>query len=62
MQWTPAQIKALRDKLGWTQAEMGEQLGYGAPKVRVSELERGVRKPSGPVRRHLDRMAGDADA
>ena len=57
MEWTSAQIKALRDHLGWTQTQFGEQLGYGAPKVRVSELERDVRRASGPVRRHFDRLA-----
>ncbi len=60
MEWTAAQIKALRDQLGWTQTQLGEQLGYGSPKARVSELERDVRKASGPVRRHLDRLAEES--
>ena len=61
MEWTSAQIKALREHLEWTQTQLGEELGYGAPKARVSELERDVRRASGPVRRLLDRLAEEHD-
>lgn len=63
MSWTPEQIKALREFLDMTQAELGEQLGYGkqGAQVRVSELERGKRGVSGPVGRHLDMLATKYD-
>lgn len=45
---TPAEITALRTHLGLDQAEMAAVSGYGAAS-RISELERGVRQPSGPA-------------
>ena len=51
--WTPIRIRSLRERLGQTQAEFADTLGYGAPK-RISELERGVRDPSGPAKKLLD--------
>jgi DNA-binding transcriptional regulator YiaG len=41
---TPAEIKAARLRLGMTQAELAEALGY-AHKQSISDLERGVNKP-----------------
>ena len=45
-------IKALRERLGLTQAQFGTALGFTtAPQVRVSELERGKVEPSPMVTR-----------
>ena len=56
MNWTKENIKVLRKRLGLTQTEFGEQLGYAQPQVRVSELERGEMKPGGAVLRLLDML------
>ena len=45
---TPDEIKAARLRLGMTQAELAQALGY-AHKQSVSDLERGVMKPSKTV-------------
>jgi DNA-binding transcriptional regulator YiaG len=64
---TPHEIREARRKLGLTQAEMANWLGYGS-KDRVSEIERGTRRPSGAVvlllRAYLDgyRPAADPNA
>ena len=59
MTWTPQIIRALRSHLGETQAAFGVRLGYGetGANVRVSELERGVQDPSGPLVPLLDCIA-----
>lgn len=58
MGWTPEQIKRLRHHVDWTQAQLGEYLGYGTgATVRVSELENGKKSVSGPVGRLLDLLA-----
>lgn len=36
---TPAEFRAIRQKLGLTQAELAALLGYGTP-LRISEFER----------------------
>lgn len=36
---SPAEFKAIRKRLGWTQSELAEVLGYGSA-IRVSEFER----------------------
>lgn len=38
---TGAEFKAIRKRLGFTQAELAETLGYASP-VRISEFERAV--------------------
>jgi transcriptional regulator with XRE-family HTH domain len=45
---TPAEVKQARSDLGLTQAEMAKWLGYPIAS-RVSELERGTRKPGAAV-------------
>ena len=52
---TPADIREARRTLGLTGEQMGVLLGYGLPgaRMRVSELERGVRVPSEAVLRLL---------
>ena len=58
MEWTPERIRELRAYVGWTQAELGDYLGYGTgATVRVSELENGKKSVSGPVGRLLDLLA-----
>ena len=42
------EVRAIRDHLGLTQAQLAPLLGYGDPS-RVSELERGDRRPSRAV-------------
>ena len=39
---TPEDFLKLRRKLGYTQRQFGEQLQFGSPQPRVSEIERGV--------------------
>ena len=55
MDWTPEKIKDLRARLGMTQGEFAEAMGYGS-NTRVSELENGRREPSGPASRLLDHL------
>ena len=57
MKWTPENIRSLRKRLGMTQQELGDFLGYSQPQIRISELERGERNPSGAVQRLLDMLA-----
>ena len=58
MEWTPEHIKELRKHVGWTQAQLGDYLGYGTgATVRISELENGKKSVSGPVGRLLDMLA-----
>jgi transcriptional regulator with XRE-family HTH domain len=45
---TPAEFRAARLSLGLTQAQLAEWLGYG-DKMRVSDIERGVRDPGATV-------------
>jgi len=45
-----------------TQHELGGYLDYGQPQVRVSELERGVRRPNGATQRLLDMLEQQAPA
>ena len=62
MEWNPENIRVLRLRLGMTQHELGGYLGYGQPQVRVSELERGVRRPNGAAQRLLDMLEQQAPA
>ena len=52
-EWTPAEIRALRKRLGLNQTQMAEAMGYGS-QSRVSELEKGHVEVSGPTARVLD--------
>ena len=52
--WTKKNIRRLRIALGLRQEEFGALLGLSAQ--RVSDLETGYRKPSGPVRILLGRL------
>ena len=53
-EWTPDQVKALRERLGLDRAAFAALLGYGAP-TRVSELEKTDRGPiNGTTARLLD--------
>ncbi len=61
MKWTPENIKALRKRLGLTQKEFAEELGY-ARRESVAELEKGAYGPSGPTQRLLDMLEKQADA
>jgi len=57
--WTPDTIKALRARLGLTQAEFGLELYDVEPQsaqVSVSRLESGDMAPSAAVRRTLMRL------
>ena len=62
MEWTPENIRFLRKRLGMTQQELGDFLGYSQPQIRVSELERGARNPGRAVQRLLDMLEKQADA
>lgn len=43
---TPAEFRAARDSLGWTQDEAAAALGYGSAQA-ISDLERGKRGKDG---------------
>lgn len=58
--WTGKRIRNLRERLGLTQTEMAERLGYTSY-VMVSNLERGVRDPSGPAQKLLDVLEQEAE-
>jgi len=45
---TPAEIKQARQTLGLTQSQLAPLVGYGAPS-RISEIERGIERPSASV-------------
>lgn len=51
--WTPAEIRMLRARLGLTESEMAEAVGYRGTESVVA-LERGAKQPIGPTRRVLD--------
>ena len=58
MDWTPERVRALRKRLGLTQAEMARELGYSG-NTRIAELETDAdwgRAVSGPVGRLLDHL------
>ena len=52
---TGADIKALRERLGWTQAKLAEHLGI--KQASVSRLEQNGWEPSGPVKLLLAQLA-----
>lgn len=50
---TPAErFRAARQSLGLTQAQLADAMGYG-DKMRISDIERGVRDPSPAAERLL---------
>lgn len=49
---TPEAFRAARKRLGLTQAQAADMLGYGS-KARVSEIERGIIHPGASVVRLL---------
>jgi DNA-binding transcriptional regulator YiaG len=58
--WTPDRIKCLREGRDQSQTDFGLDLMDTSPgyaQRRVSDLERGERKPTAAERRTLDRMA-----
>src|SRR5690606_8695315 len=58
--WTPDNIRALRSRMGWTQQQLGEWLGYEKhPIQRISEYETGRKVPSGRVQKLLDLIEKD---
>jgi hypothetical protein len=57
--FTPQEIRDLRDRRGQSQTEFGLDIYGGDPgqaQVRASELERGERQPSLAIERTLQRM------
>jgi DNA-binding transcriptional regulator YiaG len=50
-QMSKDEVKAIREKLGWTQAELAENLGVN--QSAVAHWEAGNRNPAGPVVRLL---------
>lgn len=55
----PLDIKALREKLGWTQEQMAEYLGLD--RSSVSRMESG-QEPKGPARKLLEELKRRAPA
>ena len=55
----PTDIKALRDRLGWTQEKLAEFLGLD--RSSVSRLENG-QEPTGPTKKLIAQLAIDAPA
>lgn len=58
--WTPETIRAFRKRLGMTQGELADALGYSR-RISVTELERGSYGPSGPAQRLLDMLEKEAE-
>ncbi len=58
--WTPEAIRAFRKRLGMTQGELADALGYSR-RISVTELERGSYGPSGPAQRLLDMLEKEAE-
>ncbi len=54
-EWPPDRIKALRSRLGLTQTEFADELGYSR-KQSVSDLERGTMEPSTTICRLFDHL------
>jgi len=57
--WSPRQVKALREKLGLTQTEMGRLVWEGAPETaqkNLARIESGEVQPSAAVARTLRRL------
>ena len=50
-----------RKALGDTQKELGEMVGYAHPQRRISELERGLKKPGTAARRILENYIRQAE-
>jgi DNA-binding XRE family transcriptional regulator len=44
---TPATFKAIRNRLGWSQARLGQEVGVGGRHIRM--IEAGDRQASGPL-------------
>jgi len=57
--WTGERIRELRERLGLTQGEMAERLGY-AHYTGVLRLEKEDREPTGPVQKLLDMLEEEA--
>lgn len=55
----PHQIRRLRERHGWTQAELAGRLGTDA--VTVSRWERGVSNPRPSAVMHLNRLRASPD-
>lgn len=53
--WTPAEIKKLRNRLKLTQTKFADLLGYKNYQS-IFQLEKGERKPSGAVRVLLNQL------
>ena len=53
---TPERVRSIREALNLTQSELACVMGYSKA-VRVSELERGARKPSPAAERLLNAYA-----
>jgi transcriptional regulator with XRE-family HTH domain len=60
MEVTAAEVRAARLRLGMTQAELAEALGY-AHKQSISDLERGVNKPPKAVQMLLRMLIAQSD-
>lgn len=56
---TPAGIRRMRNRLGWTQADLARRLGTDP--VTVSRWERGVTRPRPSARKRLRDLFDPAD-
>lgn len=59
-EYSPSQVKALREKLGVSQADFSRLLGVS--RILVQGWERGIRKPSTLASRLLDTIDNDPPA
>jgi putative transcriptional regulator len=55
--WTPARIRALRERLGMSQEALARKVG--ATTSTVSRWEQGARRPSGTARTLLDMLSDE---
>jgi DNA-binding transcriptional regulator YiaG len=58
-EWTPGQIKQVREDLGVSQGELAKRMGVR--QATVSDWETGKQSPSPMARRLLDRIAGSGE-
>lgn len=63
-EWTGAEIRRLRERLGMSQGEFAELVGlptYDGSSPRLSDIENGRRDPSGPLVKLLARIDDEVE-
>jgi DNA-binding transcriptional regulator YiaG len=58
--WPPDRIRQLRERAGWSQADLAARCGLTVDAIR--KWEQGTRAPTGAALMLLDRLAADLPA